>query len=225
MVNYLSRPKEMSADYDALILPGTKNAMEDALWVQKAGWKKAVRGFAKQGGTILGICGGYQILGERIQDPEGVESAHKEVAGIGLLSIETRLEGEKIVRKVTGVCMANKKRIRGYEIHMGRTVPLTHEGEAFVRIHEPGKKASWHDGWATREGRVAGTYVHGILDASGFRGEFLNRLRRARGLRERTPRQGRQARFHQYDRLADHFETHCRVDDILSVTLSERIAP
>ena len=121
--------------------------------------------------------------------------------------------------------MANKKRIRGYEIHMGRTVPLTREGDAFVRIHEPGKKTSWHDGWATREGRVAGTYVHGILDASGFRGEFLNRLRRAKGLREKSPRQGRQARFHQYDRLADHFEAHCRVDDVLSVILSERTIP
>ena len=225
VVNYLSRPKEMSTLYDALILPGTKNAMEDALWIEKSGWKKAVRGFARRGGTILGICGGYQILGERIRDPEGVESARKEVAGIGLLPIETRLEGRKIVRKVTGVCMANKKRIRGYEIHMGRTVPLTHEGDAFVRIHEPGKKTSWLDGWATRGGKVAGTYVHGILDAPGFRGEFLNRLRRARGLKEMPPRQGRQARFHQYDRLADHFETHCRVDDILSVILSEGITP
>jgi len=222
VVNYLTGPKDLSADYDALILPGTKNAMEDALWVRKSGWKKSVRRFAKGGGTILGICGGYQILGERLEDPDGVESTQKEVAGIQLLPVKTRLEGEKIVRKVTGLCSANKKRIRGYEIHMGRTVPISREGEPFVRIHEPGKKETWHDGWYTKGGRVAGTYVHGILDASGFRGEFLNRLRRGKGLREKAPRQGRQARFHQYDRLADHFETHCRVDHILSVVLGER---
>jgi adenosylcobyric acid synthase len=222
VVNYLTQPKELSGHYDALILPGAKNAMEDALWVQKSGWKRAVRRFAKGGGTILGICGGYQILGERVEDPDGVESKHKEVAGIQLLPVKTRLEGQKIVRKVTGLCPANKKRIRGYEIHMGRTVPIGREGEPFVRIHEPGKKDAWHDGWYTKGGQVAGTYVHGILDASGFRGEFLNRLRRAKGLRERAPRQGRQGRFHQYDRLADHFEAHCRVDHILSVVLGER---
>ncbi len=222
VVNYLSRPKELSADYDAVILPGTKNVMEDALWLSRYGWKKALRGFAERGGTVLGICGGYQLLGVRINDPEGVESKRKTVTGIGLLPMETRLEIQKIVRKVTGVCLVSRKRVRGYEIHMGRTVPLTREKQPFLRIHEPGKKMSWDDGWSISNGRVTGTYVHGILDAPGFRGEFLNGLRRGKGIEARAPRQGRQGRFHQYDRLADHFEAHCRVDDILTSILSER---
>ena len=118
---------------------------------------------------------------------------------------------------MTGVCLADGKRIRGYEIHMGRSIPLTRQGEPFVRIHEPGKKISWDDGWSVNHGRVAGTYVHGILDSSGFRGRFLNRLRRAKGIEARPPRQGRRGRYHQYDLLADHFEAHCRMDDILSI--------
>jgi len=222
VVNYLSRPKELSPDYDAVILPGTKNVMEDALWLSKYGWKKTLRTFAKQGGRLLGICGGYQLLGTRIHDPEGVESKQKTVTGIGLLPMETRLEISKIVRKVTGVCLTNGKRVRGYEIHMGRTAPLTREGQPFVRIHEPGKKQSWDDGWSVNDGRVAGTYVHGILDATGFRGGYLNSLRSGKGIEVRTPRQGRQGRFHQYDRLADHFEAHCRVEDILTSLFSER---
>jgi cobyric acid synthase len=223
VVNYLTQPKELSGHYDALILPGSQECHGRRPVGSEIGLEKSGAGaLPREGGTILGICGGYQILGERLEDPDGVESKHKEVAGIQLLPVKTRLEGEKIVRKVTGLCPANKKRIRGYEIHMGRTVPIGREGAPFVRIHEPGKKDAWHDGWYTKGGQVAGTYVHGILDASGFRGEFLNRLRRAKGLRERAPRQGRQGRFHQYDRLADHFEAHCRVDHILSVVLGER---
>ena len=91
------------------------------------------------------------------------------------------------------------------------------EDQIVVFAHEPGKKKTWMDGWAVQGGRIAGTYVHGILDSSGFRGEFLNSLRRKKGLKERPPKQGRLARFHQYDRLADHFEEHCDVDRIITL--------
>lgn len=99
---------------------------------------------------------------------------------------------------------------------MGRSSLLGKPGEHFLKIREPGKKRSWLDGCCTEGGKVSGTYVHGILDAPGYRGVFLNRLRRAKGLRERPPKQGRLARFYQYDRLADHFEAHCDVERIIS---------
>ena len=86
VVNYLSRPKELSVHYDALILPGTKNVMQDALWLSRQGWKNTLRRFAEEDGTILGICGGYQLLGTRINDPEGVESKRNTVTGINLSS-------------------------------------------------------------------------------------------------------------------------------------------
>ncbi len=213
VVNYLSRPGELTDLYDCLILPGTKNVMEDAVWLSRAGWKKKIITFADDK-RILGVCGGYQLLGDRIMDPFGVESKRKMAKGIGLLPIETFLEGEKIVRKVTGVCLLNRKRVNGYEIHMGKSHAINEEGGPFLKIREPGKKRTWTDGWSVQEGHIAGTYVHGILDATGFRGDFLNGLRRKKGIRERSPGKGRLSRFHQYDLLADHFEKYCDVKKI-----------
>jgi adenosylcobyric acid synthase len=216
VVNYLVRPHELSPEYDCLVLPGTKNTMEDALWLGRSGWKKQIVSFVEGGGWVLGICGGYQLLGERVRDPLGVESDSKMSRGLGILPVETILEGEKVVRKVTGISLINKKKVSGYEIHMGRTRILKTVGAPFLQIHEPGKRRVWEDGWTLNEGRIAGTYVHGVLDSPGFRGDFLNGIRRAKGLKERSPEPGRLARFHQYDRLADHFETHCNVDEILA---------
>jgi adenosylcobyric acid synthase len=159
-------------------------------------------------------------LGETIRDPFGVESDKEEVRGLGLLPVETILEREKVVRRVTGTCLTNRKRVSGYEIHMGRSHAagvIKREGAPFLSIHEPGKRHIWEDGWSLKEGKISGTYVHGILDSPGFRGDILNRIRRAKGLKERPPKQGRLGRFHQYDRLADHFEKHCKVEEILAL--------
>ena len=220
VLNYLFRPRELSIEYDWLILPGTKNVMEDAMWLDRSGWKKGISKFVKEGGGVLGICGGYQLLGKTIRDPFGVESDNKEVRGLGLLPIETVLEMEKVVRKVAGTCLINMKSVSGYEIHMGRSHAegvIKKEGGPFLRIHEPGKRRAWEDGWSLKEGKISGTYVHGILDSPLFRGDLLNRIRRAKGLQERPPKQGRLGRFHQYDKLADHFETHCNVEEVLAL--------
>lgn len=216
VVNYLFRSGELSRDYDWVILPGTKNAMEDARWLGQSGWKRAVRDFVRRGGRVFGICGGYQLLGKSVRDPFGVESTRERVSGLDLLPVETVLESEKIVRRVQGSCLINGRKVRGYEIHMGQSRILRQEGVPFLRVHEPGRKKAWEEGCAVEDARIAGTYVHGILDSPGFRGEVLNAIRRGKGLKERRPRQGRLARFHQYDLLADHFEAHCDVDRILS---------
>jgi adenosylcobyric acid synthase len=216
VVNYLFKSQEFSRQYDCLILPGAKNVMEDAAWLARTGWKRIISKFAKGGGRVFGICGGYQLLGKWIRDPAGVESHQKKVMGLNLLPVETTLEEQKIVRKVTGTCLISGKRIRGYEIHMGRTRPLRSSGEPFLKIHSPGDKTTWTDGCAVNLGQISGTYVHGILDSPGFRGKFINTLRRTKGLKERASSKGRLARFHQYDRLADHFVAHCDVEKILS---------
>ena len=215
VINYLFRSGELSGEYDCLILPGAKNVIEDAVWLSRTGWKRAIRAFAKAGKRVFGICGGYQLLGERIRDPLGVESNRVEVKGMGLMPVTTTLKGQKVVRRVMGKCLQNKKRVSGYEIHMGLTRNTGRGGEPFLKIHSPGDKKAWTDGWVVNGGRVAGTYIHGILDSPGFRGEFLNTLRRKKGMNKRTPRPGRPARFHQYDRLADHFEANCDMEKIL----------
>lgn len=217
VVNYLSRPADLSSDYDALILPGTKNVMEDAAWLEKTGWIPVVRAFLGSGRRVLGICGGYQVMGEAVEDPWGVESERPEVPGLGILPVKTVLAREKVVRRVAGRSLIGGERVAGYEIHMGLTAPIGAEGEAFLELHRPGEENGWQDGWAVRGGLAAGTYLHGILDEPGFRGAFLNALRRAKGLGERKPGPGRRRRFHQYDRLADHFEAHCDVPRILGL--------
>lgn len=221
VLNYLSDPGELSRDYDCLILPGSKNVMEDGRWLSRRGWKRAVRQFAKGGKRVLGLCGGFQLLGEKIKDPAGVESDRKEVQGLDLLPVETVLEEEKVVREAAGTCLANGKRVRGYEIHMGRSRGIQGTGEPFLRVHGRGEKESRLEGWSLDRGRIAGTYLHGILDSPGFRGEFLNGLRKAKGLKPRPPVKGRGARFKHYDLLADHFEAHCDVERIIRAITKE----
>ena len=215
VVNYLFRPEEFIHEYDCLILPGTKNVMEDARWIARTGWKQAIRGFVDKGGSVLGICGGYQLLGKSIHDPFGMEAAYKTVRGLGLLPVETTLEKRKIVRKVIGRSLIHGKPIRGYEIHMGITQLLQRHGRPFVRIREPGTRKSWEDGWAMENGQVSGTYVHGLLDAPGLRSAFLNSIRKDKGLGLRTS--SRKGKSRHYDQLADHFEQHCDVARILAI--------
>ena len=215
VVNYLSNKNDLTDDYDCLIIPGTKNVMEDASWLSRGGWKKRIGEFVANGKCVLGICGGYQLMGKKIQDPSGVESERKEISGLNLLPVTTTLEAEKIVRKVTGKCLSNNKVIKGYEIHMGQTRINNAKGMPFVKIMEEMGNNSWTDGCYLENIHIAGTYVHGILDSPGFRGDFLNRIRRKKGIRERRPGKGRIARFREYDRLADHFERYCDVGRIL----------
>jgi adenosylcobyric acid synthase len=216
VLNYLHRPQELTPEYDLMILPGTKNVMEDARWLGRSGWKKAIRQFVAKDGSLIGICGGYQLLGRKIRDPHGVESDRKEVRGLELLPVETVLEQEKVVRKVSGTCLINGKRISGYEIHMGQSRILVESGKPYLRIRAEGERVRREDGCYVDGRYIVGTYVHGIFDSPGFRGDVLNHLRRRKGLQERAPRQGRLARFHQYDRLADHFEAHCDIDRIIA---------
>lgn len=220
IVNYLFRPGELTDDYDCIILPGTKNVMEDARWLSQRGWKRAIGDFIEKGKNVIGICGGYQIMGQVIKDPSGVESDKGVVKGLGFLPVETRLEEEKVVRKVIGTRPPDKTRVRGYEIHMGKSRIVHRSAEPLFEIHEPGKKNRWTDGCQIRKGKVWGTYLHGILDSPGFRAGFLNSIRNGKGLKSRKPRQGPRARFHQYDLLADHFEAHSDMEKILSL-LSE----
>ncbi len=215
VVNYLSNKKELTDDYDCLIIPGTKNTMEDAAWLSRMGWKKQIRDFSDAGKSMLGICGGYQLLGKSIKDPHGVESSRKEIKGLGILPVVTTLDSEKIVRKVTGKSLYNNKKVEGYEIHMGQTKITDDSGMPFLRLKNEGEKDTWTDGCYINDGNTAGSYVHGILDSPGFRSEFLNRLRKKKKIKLKKSGMGRVARFKEYDRLADHFEKYCDIGRII----------
>ena len=160
---------------DAVILPGTKSTIRDLTWLRESGLADGIRRAAWAGSFLFGICGGYQMLGRRISDPDGAET-QGETEGLGYLDMETVFSSEKIIRQTEtvsrfGIPALDGRHIAGYEVHMGRP-----DGEP-----EPGETGS---GSASGAG-AAGTYIHGIFDSDEFRGAFLSYLYERRGTKRR----------------------------------------
>jgi adenosylcobyric acid synthase len=170
------RPDEMG-EPDAVILPGSKNVIDDLANLQTNDMALRILDLARGGKTeIVGICGGFQILGREIADPFGIESAGgRTLAGLGLLPVRTELAQEKTLTRVDTRHLASNCEVRGYEIHHGRT---DGGGLAPLIQRENGESI----GVGTETGLVWGTYLHGIFDADGFRRWFIDRLRKRRGL-------------------------------------------
>ncbi len=169
---------------DMVIIPGSKNTVQDLLFLRESGIEASIRRAAQKGIPVAGICGGYQMLGRSIGDPHGIESGHHEVVGVGLLDVDTLLEGTKITSQVEADTDWNGKgRLRGYEIHMGRTtgdVGLFRLQRIGHRAERGTLNSEVADGSA--KGNVWGTYIHGIFDNDHFRRDVINALRRKRGL-------------------------------------------
>src|SRR5207253_809784 len=129
--------------------------------------------------TVVGLCGGYQLLGKRILDPHQIESTEKELKGLGLLDVETTFGTEKVTIQVTGIHRGSGSPIEGYEVHMGQTVRAKGV-EPLFDIQNFAEVEVRTEGAVSGNGQVMGTYVHGVFDSSAFRRCFLNRLRNAR---------------------------------------------
>ena len=187
-LRYVSSPEELGRP-DLILLPGTKNTLGDLRWLRQSGLEAAILQHAARGGAVAGICGGYQMLGEEVSDPDGVEGGGS-LAGLGLLPGRTRFQGEKTRTRVEGVFEhaqgifsgLNGTPFEGYEIHMGETVP-TGEADPCTRLRDlrGGEKG---DGLA--RGNVWGSYVHGLFDRAECAAALVNCLRRAKGLGERS---------------------------------------
>lgn len=223
-LEYFDRPGK-AFRYDAVILPGSKNTLEDLAFLKRSGLSDAVVSFYKAGGTVVGICGGYQMLGLCVRDPLGVESGLGEVPGLGLLEVETEMLSEKITSQVEAETIfpfgeetpagSLESPLYGYEIHMGRTRPVQKTNLPLFRItRRGGCPVSVEDGFVQAGGRVWGTYIHGIFDNDGFRKRFLEDLGRRSG-REDVPSSTSFSfmkwREKQYDLLADHLRRHVDV--------------
>jgi adenosylcobyric acid synthase len=179
-VRYVSSARDLGAPH-AIILPGTKSTVADLAWLRATGLDETIRTFASRGGAVGGVCGGYQMLGRMIRDPEGVESSVAEVAGLGLLPVETTFAREKATyqaraRVVGGpgwLGAAAGLSADGYEIHMGRSqggTPLLEITRRNGEIVE--------DGAFSANGRVWGCYLHGLFDNAGLRRAWLDSLGR-----------------------------------------------
>jgi len=166
---------------DALILPGSKSTMSDLAYLRSLGFQNYINRCRGACIPIVGICGGHQMLGRELADPEGVESAVKAATGLGLLDLATCFEREKKTVQVRAVDIERRHEIIGYEIHMGRTNGPDAARTAFEIVEEMGSRTSRFDGAKSEDGVVWGTYIHGVFDAPLFRREFLNALRKRRG--------------------------------------------
>jgi adenosylcobyric acid synthase len=169
---------------DLIILPGTKNTIADLTYLHETGLAARLQAFARRGGRVVGICGGFQILGQEVRDPLGVEGSVPQAPGLGLLPIVTTMAGEKTTTQVSGrfLGLAEQPAFSGYEIHMGVSAAVG-PGQPVCRLDRilaaPAARA---DGWATPDFRVWGTYIHGLFDSDQLRREWLAELRREKGL-------------------------------------------
>lgn len=188
---------------DIVLLPGSKNTLADLQELQHNGVAKAIIKAHRNGKSVIGICGGYQIMGQRILDPEGIEGSIKELPGLGLLDIQTTMTKEKVTEQTTFKYKQYNTPCQGYEIHMGRSTFGT-QCEA-LNIKEDGKEG------VMQSERCWGSYIHGILDNPVVIEDIL-----APYIEEKNNIEEDYATFkdRQYDLLADHFRAHLDMDTI-----------
>jgi adenosylcobyric acid synthase len=212
---------------DLIILPGTKNTIGDLKAIKENGIADTIVNFANEGTMVIGICGGYQMLGEQIKDPENAESNIAQIDGLGLLNAITFFKPEKNTYQIKARMYNNSNifnnincDITGYEIHMGET-KLLNGISPFLRITErSGKGVSMVDGAVSNNGNVIGTYVHGILDNDEFRLGLINYLRENKGISPLLRDEliiAKREKEEQYNRLADLVRKHIKMDMIYGV--------
>ncbi|HTV17272.1 MAG TPA: cobyric acid synthase CobQ, partial [Polyangiaceae bacterium] len=205
---------------DLVILPGTKSTVADLGWLRRAGFSGAILERARAGGLVLGICGGCQMLGQRIDDPDGVESADASVPGLGLLGIDTHFVRTKTTARVEAVAARETFLTRGlgatrlgaYEIHMGEVVARPGVDAAFTLCARNGAAYSASDGAVDATGNVVGTLLHGVLENAGVRASLLAELWARRGRSGPTPPTRVPSADDEYDRLEQTLRAHLDLD-------------
>jgi adenosylcobyric acid synthase len=204
-VQFLQQGEAIPGDCTLVIIPGSKSTMADLKALRAAGWDIDLKAHVRRGGRVLGLCGGYQMLGRLIHDPDGLEGLKGSVEGLGLLDVETTLLADKTVTETQAAHALSGQLITAYEIHLGTTT-----GPDCARLfaqtpHGP-------EGATSPDGLVTGTYLHGCFASDGFRQAFLKSLGAPASdlafdhLIEKT-----------LDDLAAHLETHLDLDQILSL--------
>lgn len=156
------------AEAALIVLPGSKSTIADMTAIRSEGWDTDIMAHRRRGRMILGLCGGYQMLGNQISDPLGMEGLPGQIAGLGLLDVSTTLSPDKSLRQVQGTALG--ARCEGYEMHIGETAGP--DCERPFAVFDDGK----HDGAISADGMVMGTYIHGLLADAAFRAKLLSRL-------------------------------------------------
>ena len=206
-------PGQAPPGADLVILPGSKSVRSDLTWLRNNGWVEYLERHLRYGGRVMGICGGFQMLGRTLADPLGLEGAAGVSPGLGWLELETVLEAEKQLRNTAGVLTLEGAEVRGYEIHAGVSRGRALESPAAML------DGTRPDGALSSDGRILGTYLHGIFESPGACAALL----RWAGLREPQIIDYREVRERALERLADSLEAYLDLGAILRlVGLEER---
>jgi adenosylcobyric acid synthase len=193
---------------DVIIIPGSKSTLADLAQIRSQGWDVDIAAHHRRGGWVVGLCGGYQMLGRHVTDPDGIEGEPSEAEGLSLLDIETVIRGDKTLQETSGIDIQSGEAVRGYEMHIGETSGAGLK-QPWLRLDD-----GRDEGAVSSDGRVMGSYLHGVFAADGFRHAFLGRLGfdSSGGVAY-----GRQVED-TLDALAAHLETHLDLDALLAAS-------
>jgi adenosylcobyric acid synthase len=222
VVYYTRRPEEARAA-DVLILPGSKSTIPDLLWLRECGWESVIKAHAAQGKPLVGICGGFQMLGREVCDPYHLESDMEVVKGLDLLNVRTVLEAEKVTRQATARLLAptrfaaekNNPLFVGYEIHLGET-RLEGGTEPLFFLRRLGDEEGHNDGAINADGTILGTYMHGLFDSGDGLALLLHHWRKIRGKRASSDNviDANAQSTKRYDALADNYRRNLNLNII-----------
>jgi adenosylcobyric acid synthase len=211
IVDLVQPGRALPGDADAVLIPGSKSTIADLAALRGEGWDIDLRAHWRRGGRVIGLCGGYQMLGRTIADPDGLEGAAGTAAGLGLLDVETILHPAKTVREVAARDARSGAELRGYEIHRGQTAgpdcarPVVQLGTG-------------PDGAISADGRVEGCYIHGLFANDAFRRDWLDRLHAAGGAARPSSALVFEAQIDAtLDRLADHVAAAIDLDRVWDI--------
>ena len=209
-VEIIPAGRPLPGDADLVLLPGSKSTIGDLTYFRAQGWDIDLLAHVRRGGHVLGLCGGYQMLGQTISDPDGVDGRPGEVKGLGLLDVDTVMAGRKQVTLRSARALPGGEPVNGYEIHMGRT-----DGPDCVRawLEVEGRP----EGAASANGRVRGSYLHGIFSSDAFRAQYLATLGATSDV---AYEDGVEQALND---LADHLEKHMNLDQLLDLAQTPRV--
>jgi len=195
------------ADAHVILLPGSKATLADLAALRETGWDIDILAHHRRGGLVVGLCGGYQMLGRTLSDPDGIEGPASTADGLGLLDVETIMGGSKSLIETTGVEHLTGEPVQGYEMHIGKTT-----GTDTVRpwITLEGARP---DGAISKDGRVMAAYMHGVFASNAFRHAFLSRIKDGRSAETDYNARVDEA----LNGLADHLEKHMDLNSLLAM--------
>lgn len=213
-LTFLQAGQALPSHCDLVILPGSKSVVSDLTFMRQQGWDIDILAHARRGGGVLGICGGYQMMGKKISDPKGIEGPKGTIDGLGLLDVTTLLTENKTLTAVTGHDIIGKGKISGYEMHIGKTEGLDCQ-RAMLKLEHPHKRP---EGARAKKEGIMGCYIHGLFDDSNFRHNFLSHFTTGRFDRKNTA----SLIENTLDLLAEQIEQHCCLDNFLKIAEKAR---